>query len=594
MLDRRSAASRPTITQVRSWIEGTKGLGPSTDPSTDVEVYCGPMGGASLRTPDMATLAPAVGAPPLAAGRSVTFGGHAYPVVLPKLRDPRLHVAAVVITIHVLGQVGLGFWVSVPQILAAILTTALIEVTVTFRRTRSFVWPASAMLTGSGVALILRVPGTPPGDHWSFHSWYVFAGVAALSLLTKYAIRYRDSHLFNPSNIGLVIAFVVLGSTRAEPLDFWWGPLDAWMIAAYAVILVGGLLITRRLQLLAMALTFWIAVAGGLALIAATGHSMTARWAFSPVSGFDYWRVIVFSPELLIFLFFMITDPKTVPLGRVGRVLFALLVAATSTLLMAPQADEFGTKVGLLAGLVIVCALRPVIDRVVPAPGSDDDRLGRFAARTILGQRPGGQFAHPLFRFTATVAVVAAVGTAIVVGGSSSGGVIGLGSDESLARRADAIDPSTFPAITVEQGVVDWSHEIAGDGARAIVLTLAENLEFENEALLGREPTLLEAVDHGDRLDDLRARLSAAEASGTTTVDRYEFDDINVTLLVPFGRQDGLSLGLESRGTKTVESYDASGQVQARESSPFETMFVMRRATGGRWLNVDELPVEAD
>ncbi len=45
-----------------------------------------------------------------------------------------------------------------PQILAAILTCAILEVALTFRRSRSFVWPASAMLTGSGVALILRVP----------------------------------------------------------------------------------------------------------------------------------------------------------------------------------------------------------------------------------------------------------------------------------------------------------------------------------------------------------------------------------------------------------------------------------------------------
>ncbi len=45
---------------------------------------------------------------------------------------------------------------------------------------------------------------------------------------------------------------------------------------------------------------------------------MTARWAFAPVCGFDFWRVIVTSPEVLIFLFFMITDPKTVPTGRVG------------------------------------------------------------------------------------------------------------------------------------------------------------------------------------------------------------------------------------------------------------------------------------
>ena len=78
----------------------------------------------------------------------------------------------------------------------------------------------------------------------------MFAGVAGLSLLTKYVISYRGSHVFNPSNIGLVVAFVVLGSTRVEPLDFWWGPLDVWMLAAYAVIITGGLLITRRLHLL--------------------------------------------------------------------------------------------------------------------------------------------------------------------------------------------------------------------------------------------------------------------------------------------------------------------------------------------------------
>ena len=124
----------------------------------------------------------------------------------------------------------------------------------TFRQSEAFVWPASAMLTGSGVALILRVVGTPPVDSpWSTYGWYVFAGVAGLSLLTKYVIRYRGSHVFNPSNIGLVVAFIVLGSTRVEPLDFWWAPLNVWMLAAYAVIITGGLLITRRLHLLALA-----------------------------------------------------------------------------------------------------------------------------------------------------------------------------------------------------------------------------------------------------------------------------------------------------------------------------------------------------
>ncbi len=67
--------------------------------------------------------------------RTLTLGGTTYPVILPNLRDPRLHVAAVIITIHVLGQVRLRFQVSVPQILAAILTCAILEVALTFRRT---------------------------------------------------------------------------------------------------------------------------------------------------------------------------------------------------------------------------------------------------------------------------------------------------------------------------------------------------------------------------------------------------------------------------------------------------------------------------
>lgn len=252
--------------------------------------------------------------------RTITFGRTSYPLVLPSLRDPRLHVAGVIITIHVLGQVGLHFQVSVPQILAAMLASAIIEIVLTFRQSRSFVWPASAMLTGSGVALILRVAGTSADDPWNTHAWYAFATIAGLSLLSKYVIRYRSSHVFNPSNVGLVAAFVVLGSSRVEPLDFWWAPLNVWMIAAYVVIIGGGLAITRRLQLLALAATFWVALTIGTGILAASGHCMTANWSFTPVCGPDFWRAIVTSPEVLIFLFFMITDPRTIPAGRVARI----------------------------------------------------------------------------------------------------------------------------------------------------------------------------------------------------------------------------------------------------------------------------------
>ena len=512
--------------------------------------------------------------------RTLTIRGESYPLVLPSIRDPRLHVAAVIITIHVLGQLGLGFRVSVPQILAAILTCAILEVALTFRQTRAFVWPASAMLTGSGVALILRVVGTPADDPWTFYAWYVFAAVAGLSLLSKYVIRRRGSHIFNPSNIGLVVAFVVLGPSRVEPLDFWWAPLNGWMIAAYLVIGVGGFLITRRLALLGLAAAFWIALAAGLGLLAASGHCMTANWAFAPVCGFDFWRVVVTSPEVMIFLFFMITDPKTVPTGRVGRVVFGVLVAVTSVLLMAPQTDEWGTKVGLLAGLVVVCAARPIVERFVPEPASSGDRLGRFVSGMTTDARRLG---------LAGLAVLI-VGGGIVAAGTPARGVAVASTGELLNRVPTTVDPATLPAVTVDQEVVDFDHELAGAGMQEVLVTLARNLELENEALLRGDESILVAVDHGDRLVEMQARLQDAVASGTTVTAHYQFDSIDVSLLVPFGAQTGLSLGLAGRGTMVEETRDAAGTLISSQSAPFEQTFAMRRATGERWMNVAVLP----
>ena len=76
-------------------------------------------------------------------------------------------------------------------------------------------WPASALLTGNGVAFVLRVPGTEHGDWWSLRGWWIFVGTAAVSLLSKYVFKWRGEHVFNPSNIGLVLCFLVLG--RAGP-----------------------------------------------------------------------------------------------------------------------------------------------------------------------------------------------------------------------------------------------------------------------------------------------------------------------------------------------------------------------------------------
>lgn len=259
----------------------------------------------------------------MAEPKMISVGGRRVPVVLPNRRDARLHTAAVIIAIHIIGITALGFRVSVPQVVVSVLTAAVIDVALTYRASGRLVWPASGMLTGSGVALILRLVGMQPGDYWTWEGWHWYAVVAGVSISTKYVVLWRGRHVFNPSNVGLVLAFLVIGDRVVEPLDFWWAPPGPFMVLTYVVIVAGGVLITRRLRLLEMALWYYGALGAGLAVLSASGHCMTARWSPTSVCGARFWTVLMTSPEILIFLFFMITDPRTIPAGRGARVAFA-------------------------------------------------------------------------------------------------------------------------------------------------------------------------------------------------------------------------------------------------------------------------------
>jgi hypothetical protein len=180
-----------------------------------------------------------------------------------------------------------------------------------------------------------------------------------------------------------------------------------------------------------------------------------------------------------------------------------------------------------------------------------------------------------------------------VVAGTPARGLVFANSAEILGRLPTQVDPSTLPAVTVDTKVTDFFPALGGQGMQEIVVTLAQNLEFENQALLRHDPSILSAVDHGDRLIEMQRQLAALVLDAPTTLVHYRFDAIHATLLVPFGKQDGFSVGLQSKGTQVVEKVDAGGRIVERSSSPFELTFAVRRATGDRWLNVGVLPTSA-
>ena len=216
------------------------------------------------------------------------------------------------------------------------------------RKQHVLMWPASAMLTGNGVAFVLRVPGTAHGDWWSMRGWWIFAGTAAVSLLSKYVIKWRGNHIFNPSNIGLVLCFLLLGREAREPARLLVGP-DVGLARARARRHPRRRLpILSRLKLLRVALAFWVTFAVGIGVLALAGHTMTARWHLGPIARLPLLVVLVTSPEVLVFLFFMITDPKTAPRAPRARLVYAVSLGLLAALLIAPMRTEYAGKVALL------------------------------------------------------------------------------------------------------------------------------------------------------------------------------------------------------------------------------------------------------
>ncbi len=415
----------------------------------------------------------------------------------PRLRDPRLHVAAVVVSVQVLGQVALGFDLSIAQILVCLLTAAAIELALTAPRTRVVAWPASALLTGNGIALILRVPGTEHGDWWSMRGWYVFAATTAVGVLSKYVLRSRGRPLFNPSNLALVVTFLVLGSGIADPQDLWWGPMSVGLAATYAIVVVGGVLVTRRLDLLRVSVAFWSVFAALMGVLAISGHAMTARWNLGPVAGMQFWTTLALSPEVLIFVFFMITDPRTGVTGRAGGVLYGAAVALTSGVLIAFQSTEYATKVALLAGLVVVCALRPVLEHLAPA----DPPVGVLR---WTRQRRGRAM---------SVAAIGIVAVGLTVLGSSTTGSV---PEPRIGDRpAVELGEDQRPRVEIGDGLDGLGGSFGTERARQVADDLVRALLLADRALADGDDDLADEVATGPFRRDLSDRAAAPAPSRT-------------------------------------------------------------------------------
>jgi Na+-transporting NADH:ubiquinone oxidoreductase subunit NqrB len=190
----------------------------------------------------------------------------------------------------------------------------------------------SAVISALSLCLLLRT-GSP----------LVAAVAATLAIVSKFAVRVRGKHVFNPTNFGIVATLLL---TRDA-----WVSSGQWGEAAFFAFFVAsiGMIVVTRAARADVTFAFLCIYAGLL-------FSRSA-WLGEPVA-IPLHRLQ--SGALLIFAFFMISDPKTTPDSRTGRMLFALLVATGAYYV------QFGLfrPNGLLWSLAAWSPVVPLLDRM--------------------------------------------------------------------------------------------------------------------------------------------------------------------------------------------------------------------------------------
>lgn len=204
------------------------------------------------------------------------------------------------------GQLSFGLLESYSRTALAICTAIIVELIV--GRLFWGRWPqlASAYISGISVGILLRSPALWP-----------YALCSMLSITSKYVLRVKGRHLWNPSNFGLCAMLLVAPDTVAA-LSIQWGNYLPPMIIIW---LLGSFIIWRlkRFHICATYVVSFLCFAGLRSWI--TGHPLLAEVA--PITG----------PMYQLFIFFMITDPKTTVQSKWGQNVVTFLVALVEMIL---------------------------------------------------------------------------------------------------------------------------------------------------------------------------------------------------------------------------------------------------------------------
>ncbi|HLA13595.1 MAG TPA: hypothetical protein VJZ25_01105 [Gemmatimonadaceae bacterium] len=222
--------------------------------------------------------------------------------------DPRYLIAFLITLVLIAAQVRYHMVGGYERLILALGVCTATEALLSWFDRGKVVNLLSAYISGVSLTLLVKPQG---GALWPF----VIGGILAIS--SKYVLRYRDNHLWNPTNFA-VTALLLAAPARVSVLSHQFGN----DLATNLVIWIFGLVIAARVGVLHITLTY----VGSFLLLntvraAALGQAVFPEIA--PVTG----------PMYQLFIFFMITDPRTVVRGRRQQIAVAISIALMETLI---------------------------------------------------------------------------------------------------------------------------------------------------------------------------------------------------------------------------------------------------------------------
>lgn len=222
--------------------------------------------------------------------------------------DPRYLIAFLVTLVLVTAQLRYHMVGGYERLVLALAVCTATEALLSWFDRGRIVNLLSAYISGISLTLLIKPQG---GALWPF----VIGGLLAIS--SKYVLRYRDNHLWNPTNFA-VAALLLAAPAHVSVLSHQFGN----DVATNLVIWIFGLVIAARVGVLHITLTY---VASFLLLntARAVGMGQPVLPEIAPMTG----------PMYQLFIFFMITDPRTVVRGRRRQIAVAVLIALMETLI---------------------------------------------------------------------------------------------------------------------------------------------------------------------------------------------------------------------------------------------------------------------